>query len=210
MTVMRRHLWKIIAMGILCAAGYFVFTAVNVSGYRFPSVGISGKGTTQGGGQAISGVVDAMKKKFLSQMADVVDVVKQNADTLAQSAIVSAKTEAFKLLSNAVNDKVKSVATGLGISASGSAGASGGSTVIPVQSAIKSGAPAYFTIKNSESEAVHYAIDWNDGKNESGQIAKGESQIVSHSWMKAGEYVLQFTIESSGGTNKYQVTISIL
>ncbi len=207
---MRNYLGRIVFVGIVFAAGYFVFSAGNVSGYTFPFIGASQKVAARVGNQAISSVTSAVKKNFAAPAGDLMTAAAQSIDTLAQNALASAKTEVMKALTGAVKKNVDTMAASFGVSTQGSGAPAGSADVSPIQSAIKSGAPAYFTIRNNEQGTIQYTVDWKDGKAETGQVLKGQSQIVSHAWNKVGEYVLQFKIESSGGINEYQIMISIL
>lgn len=209
MTVMRNHPGKIALVVIVFAAGYFVFNKENVSGYTIPFISVSAKDAVQTGNQALSKMTQVSKETFSAKAADFSGMLTEKAGELADNAMTAVKTEAFNLMKGVITKKVDNLAADLGVSPVQSGG-SGSPASNPVSPSIKSGTPAYFTIKNSEQVAIDYIIDWKDGKSENGQVAKGESKIVSHSWSKSGEYVLQFKINSAGGTNEYQVRISIL
>lgn len=209
MTAMRKHLGKIVLLGIVLVAGYFVFNKENVSGYAIPFFPVSQKDAVKIGTQVIATAKSAAKENLLAQINSFGSEAIRDIGTFVQNSIDTAKTEAFTTLKTAVVKKVESLSTDLGVSTAPPA-ASGAAAANTIQSAIKAGSLAYFTIRNNEQDTVNYIIDWKDGKSENSQILKGQAQIVSHSWSKVGEYILQFKIESSNGTNEYQITISIL
>lgn len=208
---MQNHLGKIAVIGMVLAGGYYIFNSGEVSGYTIPFLSVSKNDTAQAGSQAISNIQTAAKETLLASAGQLTDTIAKKVDSAAKDAMTAVKTEAFNLVKGAVEKNVDNLAAGLGINTS----QSGSSDPVvsnpdPISLSVKSGSPVYFTVKNSEQASINYVIDWMDGTNETGQIAKSGSRTVSHSWSNAGEYLLQFKIRSLSGSNDYKVRISIL
>ena len=206
---MRNHLGKILLIGIVVAAGYFVFNMKNVSGYTIPFINVSQKDAVQAGNQVFSKAAKATKETFSAKTSGMINMLTEKAGALANDSLTAIKAEAFDLVKGAIAKKVDNLAVDLGIG-SAQSGNSGSAVSNPISISIKSGTLVNFTIENNEQGVIDYTVDWKDGKSESGKIAKSESKIVSHSWTKAGEYILQFKISSPGKSKEYQVGISIL
>lgn len=207
---MRKHLGKIILIGIALAGGYLVLSKENTSGYTIPYITVARRDIADAGGATLEKAGNFAKTTLGAKTDDALRSVSEEVNNLVGDAVVSVKTQALNLLKGAVNNSVEGLAVDLGVNLNDSGSVSAGAQLNPIAFAIKSGSPAYFTIKNRESGAVVYEIIWKDGKIDKGQINKGESKVVSHSWDSAGEYMIKFRITSEKGSKEYEVSISII
>ncbi len=197
-------------MGIVIAGGYLIFSKENTSGYTIPYISVVKKDIANAGGIAVGKAGNFAKNIVVSGVADALEVVSKKTDTLIGDAVTSVKTQALNLLKGSIDKKVESLAVELGVDLNTGGAPQAVSTLSPIAFAIKSGIPAYFTIKNRESGSVVYEINWKDGKIDKGQINKGGTNVVFHSWDQPGEYPIKFKITSEKGVREYDVLISII
>src|SRR3989344_4479455 len=208
---MRQHLGKIILIGIALAGGYLIFSKENTSGYTIPYITVIKKDIADAGVTAVGKAGNFAKNAFIAEAADALEAVSVKTEELIGETVVSVKTQALNFLKGTIDKKVESLAVELGVDLnSGGAPTQASIALNPISFAIKSGTPAYFTIKNRESGSVVYEINWKDGKIDKGQIGKGETKVTMHSWDQPGEYAIKFKIASEKGAREYDVSISIL
>jgi len=229
---MKKHFTRLVILGMVLAGGYFLLNQENVSSYTIPFIEIRTKEVTDKIGSLAGGL-----KKYVTGQAtvtvsvlanDLADTLLERSEQLVSRVADGVKTETFKIFRQAVNEKVDNVSQavsekvdrvganiGIDIQQLGTevlppVPAPTPTSESPIIFGIKSGTPAYFTIKNREKETIVYEVNWQDGREGSGEIVVGKSAILSHEWNSAGEYHLQFKIQNSKGEKIYQITISVI
>ncbi len=207
---MRQHWGKIVLIGIAIAGGYSILSRENTSGYTIPYISVVKKDIADAGAGAIGKVGDFAKTTLAAKASDALESVSKEVGDLADDAVVSVKTQTLNFLKGIIDSKVESLAVDLGVNLNDPGSIPATTSVSPIAFAIKSGSQAYFTIKNREAGAVVYEINWKDGKIDKGQINKGETKTVSHSWEASGDYLIKFRMTSEKGAREYEVSISIL
>lgn len=206
-------------LGLLIAGGYFLLTKDNASSYTIPFIEVRTKEIAKKIGEVAGGLKEYAANQATTTVSALTDsiteTVLEKSKQLISQVIDGAKTETFQIFRQTVNEKVDNIGANLGVDIE-QLGA-----VVPLPAAtpasenqivfgIQSGTPAYFTIKNRESEKIYYEADWQDGQKSNGEVAAGKSAVLSHKWNNAGEYHLQFKIKNSRGQKTYPVTISII
>ena len=207
---MRRHLGKLILIGIAIAGGYLIFSKENTSAYVIPYISVIKKEAVDLSGNVIQKTGNFAKNILAVKASDALEAASVEVENLISEAAVSVKTQTLNLLKGSIDKKVESLAVDLGVDLGVSEPVQTTTLLSPIVFAIKSGTPAYFTIKNRETETVAYEINWKDGKIDKGQIGKGKLEVVSHSWSAAGEYSIKFRITSEKGARDYEILISII
>lgn len=207
---MRQHLGKIFLLGVAIAGGYSLLSKENTSGYTIPYITVTKQEIADISGNVAGKAGDFAKNTLLAKTSDVLESVSGGVDEFVDDAMTSVKTQALNFLKDSVDKKVQSLAVDLGVDLNSNSSAQAPTIINPIAFAIKSGTPAYFTIKNREVGAVVYEISWKDGKIDKGQIGKGETKVVSHSWEVPGEYLIKFRITSGKGAREYEVSMSII
>ncbi|MDO8430231.1 MAG: hypothetical protein Q7S73_02605 [bacterium] len=204
---MRRY-FGTLAVLIFSGIGlYLVFNKENVSSYRFPnSLNLKGReivsnlrGFTSSLASSTLAVTSGAKDKLISQ-------ISKKSEELFSRAVEGAKTQAFNLVKQEVNKNVDNLGQNFGISLGGS----NSEVPSPITFAIKINQPAYFTVKNTESTAVEYEIDWQDNLKDSGQLSANTGKTLSHQWKNPGIYEPIFKIiKKDGQSEEHKVVISI-
>lgn len=212
---MKKHLIRLVILGVILAGGYFLLNRENVSSYTIPFIEVRRKEAAE----KINKTASNLKNYFTSQATatvseladDLADSILEKSEQLAQQIFDGAKSSAFNFFRQAVNQKVDSVGANLGIDVQQFGKELPPSVPeSPIGFGIPVGTPAYFTIKNRESEKISYEADWQDGNKKKGELAVGKSVTVSHQWHSVGEYYPKFKLITSRGEKIYEVAISVI
>lgn len=65
--------------------------------------------------------------------------------------------------------------------------------------------PLVFSINRESS----YIVRWGDGVNESGEVLKNSSKLVSHIWSKKGDYVIRFELKEKETIHAYSFPVMV-
>lgn len=214
-----RIIFGIALLGVII---YFALLKDNSLTYKFPSLPAI-KGSIETAVKETAGGENSNPISAISGISSipgfVANFVFEKGKETVDKIIDGVKSSAFNIFKSAVEEKVDAIGEGFGIEMSleetGSKAATEQKSTMaeqklpPLIFAVKAGISANFTINNKEGYVLNYEVDWQDGKQDNGQVEKGEKKILSHNWQKAGDYEIQFTIKGNNKTNKYTFNISI-
>lgn len=212
---MRKHFARFIISVAVLAGGYFLLNRENASSYTIPFVELRRKAVSENIGKTAGNLKNYLSGQATATVLELADDLAatflEKSEQTVSLAIDGAKTETFRFFSKAVNEKVNTVGENLGVDVQKI-----GKEIAPPERespiifGIQAGIPAYFSIKNRESEKISYEVDWLDGNKKSGEVAVGKSATVSHQWNSSGEYHPKFKIITSRGEKIYEVAISVI
>ncbi|MBU6141923.1 hypothetical protein KGO95_02255 [Patescibacteria group bacterium] len=205
---MTKHLGKIAVVGLLLGVGWFLLSQKSVWAYTAPFLSPSQQITLQ---QGVSQVNDSVRSTVGTQLSAITNAVTDQVNAFVQSTVSAAKTQAVTAVKTTVDAKLNALASDIGATSLSASGGSDQSGATPIVVAQQPGVQVYFTIDNTNGGPMTYTVDWKDGTTGTGEVAKGETKIVSHAWAQQGAYVLNFILTpDSGAARSYQVAISIL
>ncbi len=206
---MKKHFWKLAILFLAISGGYFLLNLESVSSYPIPFIEVTKKDFAKSAGQVSENFLDYGNSLATSTIARVAGQAAEKTKEIFSNIIDGAKTEVFKVIKGTVNKKVDSIGVDLGVDV-GRLNNELASKEIqsPVIFTIKIGSPAYFTIKNKESGILQYNVDWQDGKLESGKLTAGQSKLLSHAWLEAGQYEINFKVSDQERAKEYAITIA--
>lgn len=202
---MRIFIRIVLGVVLIGTAGYFLFFKNNTFSYKIPDLGLNEKSIVSMAGTTVGNI----KNKVSDTFSGITDQLQIKAEEIVSSSISKAKTYAFDVFKQGVEDSVnklgeKAGITGVNINSADTLSDN------PILYSIKKGVSASFTIKNSEEDILKYKVDWLDGNSSSGELIKKDQSIVlNHKWASAGEYLINFNITNSIGTKVYKVSISV-
>ncbi len=206
---MRKHFWRLAILFLAIGGGYFLLNRESVSSYPIPFIEVTKKDFAKSVGQVSENLLDYGNSLATSTTASLAGQAAEKTVKIFSNIIDGAKTEVFKVIKGTVNKKVDSIGVDLGVDVGRLNNEPAAKEIqSPVIFTIKTGAPAYFTIKNKENGVLQYEVDWQDGKSESGKLAAGQSKLLSHAWLAVGQYEINFKVSDQERAKEYAIAIA--
>ncbi len=213
MDALRRLVFSLVALVVVGAAGYYILKQDRVFEVVIPSGPL---------GDKVRAVINPARQNIISTVDSVVGVVKEKAQGVIDAVTGVVKQKAFDSFKETVDQKLNDVAKNLGVPkvatsppvgaiVLGSTPAVQSANNVPLGFSVKKGQSAVFVLKNvaEGSAKVPYAIQWGDGKTETGTLADKDAKTISHTWESTGEYTIEITMTVGETIKTYNVYIIV-